>query len=49
MVPIMGGYCEGPNRELDWPIVGDEFNDLTTQQLDEADTLLLGRVTRPAA
>jgi len=48
MVPIMGGNCEGPNREFGWPIVGDEFHDFTTR-LDEADALLLGRVTRPAA
>jgi hypothetical protein len=35
----------GPNREFNWPIVDQEFNQFALQQLDEVDTLLLGRVT----
>lgn len=35
----------GPNQEFDWPIVDEEFNQFAVQQLDEADTLLFGRVT----
>jgi dihydrofolate reductase len=39
------GYYEGPNGEFDWPIVDDEFNQFAIEQLDEADTLIFGRVT----
>jgi dihydrofolate reductase len=39
------GYYEGPNQEFDWPIVDEEFDKFSTEQLDEVDTLLFGRVT----
>jgi dihydrofolate reductase len=39
------GYYEGPNQEFDRPIVDEEFNRFSVEQLDEVDTLLFGRVT----
>jgi len=41
----LDGFYEGPNGELDWPNVDQEFNDFAVRQLDEADTLGFGRST----
>src|ERR1700722_12866116 len=41
----LDGFYVGPNGELDWPIVDEEFNDFTVRQLDEADILGFGRAT----
>ena len=41
----LDGFYEGVNRELDWPIIDEEFNDFAVRQLDEADTLVFGRAT----
>lgn len=41
----LDGYFEGPNKELDWHLVDDEFNDYAAGLLDSVDTLLFGRVT----
>jgi len=41
----LDGYFEGPNHELDWHLVGSEFNDYAADLLDSVDTLLFGRVT----
>jgi dihydrofolate reductase len=41
----LDGFYEGPNGELDWPIVDQEFNDFAARQLDEADVLAFGRAT----
>jgi dihydrofolate reductase len=41
----LDGYFAGPNGEIDWHHVGEEFNDFAGQQLDSADGLLFGRVT----
>ncbi len=41
----LDGFYEGPNGELDWPIVDEEFNDFAVRQLDQADTLGFGRAT----
>jgi dihydrofolate reductase len=45
IVTSLDGFYEGQNGELDWPIVGEEFNDFAVRQLDEADTLGFGRTT----
>ncbi|MGA9396692.1 MAG: dihydrofolate reductase family protein [Anaerolineaceae bacterium] len=45
MSTSLDGYIEGPNREIDWHHVDDEFNEVAIRQLTEADTLLFGRVT----
>src|SRR5215813_6293684 len=41
----LDGYYEGPGQAFDWPVVDAEFNQLALRQLDEAGTLLFGRVT----
>jgi dihydrofolate reductase len=45
IVTSLDGFYEGQNGELDWPIVGEEFNDFAVRQLDKADTLGFGRAT----
>ncbi len=45
MMVSLDGYYEGPNHNIDWHHVGDEFNDYAIQQLDEVGALLFGRVT----
>jgi dihydrofolate reductase len=39
------GYFEGPNGELDWHNVDEEFNRFAVEQLDSAGMLLFGRRT----
>jgi dihydrofolate reductase len=41
----LDGFFEGPQREIDWHHVDEEFNDFAIEQLKNADTLLFGRVT----
>ena len=41
----LDGFYEGPNGELDWPVVDEEFDDFALRQLDGADTLGFGRAT----
>ena len=41
----LDGYFEGPNGEIDWHYVDEEFNEFAHYQLDSADGLLFGRVT----
>jgi dihydrofolate reductase len=41
----LDGYFEGPNHEIDWHNVDDEFNAMAIAFLDTVDTLLFGRVT----
>ena len=41
----LDGYFEGPDCELDWHNVDEEFNEFAIKQLDEADILLFGRIT----
>jgi dihydrofolate reductase len=41
----LDGYFEGPNGELDWHNVDEEFNDYAICLLHRVDTLLLGRKT----
>jgi dihydrofolate reductase len=45
MLTSVDGYFEGPQRELDWHHVDEEFNRFVLDQLEGADTLLFGRVT----
>jgi dihydrofolate reductase len=46
----LNGYMAGPHGELDWhaPYWDNELSRAVTQQLGNADTLLLGRVTYSA-
>ena len=36
------GYVEGPNREIDWHIVDDEFNSYAVETLRATDVLIMG-------
>ena len=39
------GFFAGPSGEIDWHVVDDEFNQASIEQLNNADTLMFGRVT----
>ncbi|SRR5271166_956120 len=41
----LDGFYEGPNHELDWHVVDDEFFSYAKDMLREADTLLFGAAT----
>jgi dihydrofolate reductase len=45
MMTSLDGFFEGPDHDLSWHNVDEEFNDFAIQQLDEVGTLLFGRVT----
>jgi dihydrofolate reductase len=45
ILTTLDGFYEGPNGELDWPVVDEEFDDFAIRQLDQADTLGFGRAT----
>ncbi len=45
MMVSLDGFYEGPNQDISWHHVDEEFNDYAIQQLDDVDTLLFGRVT----
>jgi dihydrofolate reductase len=45
MLVSLDGFFEGPNRELDWHNVDQEFNEFAIDQLNSLDFLLFGRVT----
>ena len=45
MMTTVDGYFEGPNKELDWHVLDDEFIQNAVDLLNSADTLLFGRVT----
>jgi dihydrofolate reductase len=45
MMVSLDGFFEGPNQNIDWHNVDNDFNDFAIKQLDEIGTLLFGRVT----
>lgn len=45
MLISVDGYFEGPEKELNWHNVDEEFNEFAIDQLDSVDTLLFGKVT----
>ncbi len=45
MMISLDGYFEGPNGDISWHNVDDEFNEQAIAMLDQTDTLLFGRVT----
>lgn len=45
MMTSLDGYFEGPDHEIDWHHTDEEFAEFAARQLDEADTLVFGRVT----
>src|SRR4051812_4352846 len=45
MMISIDGYFEGPERDISWHNVDDEFNNYAIDLLDNVDTLLFGRIT----
>jgi dihydrofolate reductase len=45
MTVSLDGYFEGPNHDLSWHNVDDEFNKFAIDQLKEVDLILFGRRT----
>jgi len=45
MLTSLDGYFEGPNQDINWHNVDDEFNQFAIQQTGEFGVLLFGRVT----
>jgi dihydrofolate reductase len=45
MLTSLDGYFEGPDRDINWHNVDDEFNEFAVQQTGEFGALLFGRVT----
>jgi dihydrofolate reductase len=41
----LDGFFEGPNRDIGWHNVDEEFNEFAIDQLNSADGLIFGRVT----
>lgn len=41
----LDGFFEGPNQDIDWHNVDDEFNVFAAEQLSELDMIVFGRVT----
>jgi dihydrofolate reductase len=44
MMVSLDGFIEGPNRDIDWHIVDEEFNQYAIDLLNTVDALLFGRV-----
>lgn len=44
MMVSLDGFIEGPNRELDWHVWGEEMEKQAHETLDSVDAILLGRV-----
>lgn len=45
MMVSLDGYFEGPQQELDWHHVDEEFNEYARDLLNSVDLLVFGRVT----
>jgi dihydrofolate reductase len=45
MMVTLDGYYEGPNQDISWHNVDEEFNEFAIEQLSDTDTLLFGRKT----
>ncbi len=45
MMVSLDGFFEGPNGEMDWHNVDEEFNEFAKDQLNSVDVLLFGRRT----
>jgi dihydrofolate reductase len=45
MMVTLDGFFEGPDHDISWHNVDEEFNEFAIDQLNEVDALLFGRVT----
>jgi hypothetical protein len=44
-IVTLDGFFEGPNQDISWHNVDDEFNQFAIEQTRSVDTILFGRVT----
>ena len=44
MLTTLDGYCEGPDNDIGWHNMDEEFNDFAIRQTGEFGALLFGRV-----
>jgi dihydrofolate reductase len=44
MMLSLDSFIEGPDKELDWHVVDEEFNEYAIDLLNRVDTILFGRV-----
>jgi dihydrofolate reductase len=45
MLISLDGFFEGPDRDITWHNVDNEFNEFALEQINTVDTLIFGRVT----
>ena len=45
LMVTLDGFFEGPDQDISWHNVDEEFNEFAIEQLGEIDTLLFGRTT----
>ena len=45
MLTSLDGFFEGPDKNINWHNINEEFNQFAIAQLNTVDTLLFGRVT----
>jgi dihydrofolate reductase len=45
LMVTVDGYYEGPNKEIDWHVVDEEFNEYANNFLAQVDVLVFGRIT----
>jgi dihydrofolate reductase len=45
MLISLDGFFEGPDRDINWHKVDEEFNNFAIEQVENVDMLLFGRVT----
>ena len=41
----LDGYFEGPDADISWHSVDDEFNEFSLEQINTVDSILFGRIT----
>ncbi len=41
----LDGFFEGPDKELDWFVIEEEFYEYVRELLNQVDTILFGRIT----
>ena len=45
MMVSLDGYYEGPNHDINWHTVDEDFNDFAIDQLNAVDVIIFGRAT----
>jgi len=45
LMTSLDGYIAGPDGNIDWHVVDDEFNEFAVEQINSVDTIMFGRAT----